>query len=799
MNFTTVFLHIRPGLCGGIGVFANRLVSVMSRHRNAWSFHIVKTFYNLHDYLRAVRPNIKEHLLQRPACYHEDWETLVNTLRPDWIFCPVAEDRKLYHKTPGVRYVTCIADLQHESYPEFFDRVELDRRRSNIRHAIDHSDLIVTISHHSREDILRIYRCDPEQVVVISPGVDLDKEIPPSTAENIRSSLALPESYIIYPANAWPHKNHAALFRALQILKARRHAFPLVLTGHPVGRKNPFTKAVIDYGIEDQVRYLGYLPSLEYRVVLQSARLMVYPSLFEGFGIPVLEAFSLGVPVACSNFTSLPEVAGEAALLFDPNDLEAIANAVERLWADDDLRQHCITQGAARAALYSYDISARLLITRLEEMRRPKEKPRPALTLSEPPLVSIVTPSLNQGRFIRDTIESVLAQDYPRIEYRVVDGGSSDETIPILKSYGDRIAWSSEPDAGQADAINKGLKQARGNVLAYLNSDDTLLPGAVMQVAEHFQTYPQTSLLYGRAYYIDENGHILQEYPTASWDWERFTGCCYICQPAAFWSRHTMNAVGQFDPSIRYVMDYDYWMRVALNHGVIHHIEQFLACSREYPETKTLSGRANIYPEIFAISKKHLGRVDRQWLLGYMHYLLFERSQIGTFLRERWATDLLRAGTLVLQKWHNEDPLSPRLARAVQRRFRAGAINVSSRVLRSMGVRTLLPDRSLEGAYTDGWISPRMTYHNLGQMAPGEIVFEMEVPEPKRFVCRVDGRTVLKTWYESGIQELRVGITDETFNQVEIETTPSWAPNDERPLGFFLRYTNLFTDLEMFG
>ena len=106
------------------------------------------------------------------------------------------------------------------------------------------------------------------------------------------------------------------------------------------------------------------------------------------------------------------------------------------------------------------------------------------------PTVSIVTPSFNQGRFIRETIESVLSQDYPAIEYMVIDGGSTDETVSILKSYGNRIFWISEPDSGQSDAINKGWKRATGEILTWLNSDDVYLPGAIAKAADYLQRHP---------------------------------------------------------------------------------------------------------------------------------------------------------------------------------------------------------------------------------------------------------------------------------------------------------------------
>src|SRR5437016_13220935 len=141
-----------------------------------------------------------------------------------------------------------------------------------------------------------------------------------------------------------------------------------------------------------------------------------------------------------------------------------------------------------------------------------------AMTL---PLVSIVTPAYNQRRFLRRTIDSVLNQDYPRIEYFVFDGGSTDQSVDILQSYGARFFWVSQRDHGQSDAINQGLQRARGDILAYLNSDDILLPGAISKVVEHFRGHPDWDLLYGNAHTIDEDDRVLGEYPTAPSDFER--------------------------------------------------------------------------------------------------------------------------------------------------------------------------------------------------------------------------------------------------------------------------------------
>jgi glycosyltransferase involved in cell wall biosynthesis len=241
------------------------------------------------------------------------------------------------------------------------------------------------------------------------------------------------------------------------------------------------------------------------------------------------------------------------------------------------------------------------------------------------PLVSIVTPSLNQGRFLRRTIESVLTQDYPNIEYTVIDGGSTDESIDVLKSYQGRIAWISEPDRGQANAINKGFYRSKGNILSYLNSDDTLCANAVSAAVEHFVRSPQTDLLYGKGNYIDINDSVTGTYPTADYTPGRLMVDCCICQPAAFWSERIARRVGPFNEDLNFVMDYDYWLRIEKLEGNIEHIPVPLGNTRIYPETKTMSNRAQIFKEIFHTTRKHGGYVGRNFVQWYWHYRLWEQ------------------------------------------------------------------------------------------------------------------------------------------------------------------------------
>lgn len=242
------------------------------------------------------------------------------------------------------------------------------------------------------------------------------------------------------------------------------------------------------------------------------------------------------------------------------------------------------------------------------------------------PTVSIVTPSYNQADFLRRTIDSVLTQDYPHIEYLVLDGGSTDASVAILESYGNRFYWHSQRDAGQTDAINQGLRRCRGDIVAYLNSDDTLLPGAVSSVVAYFERQPKLDLLYGNARFIDADDHVLGDYPTHEYDFPKLVETCFICQPAAFWRRRMIDRFGLFDETLNCAMDYEYWLRLGHGGAAITHVPEFLACSRIHPATKTLMLRMQVFHEILDVSRRHAGDAHLEQYCAYWHYRCHERE-----------------------------------------------------------------------------------------------------------------------------------------------------------------------------
>lgn len=242
--------------------------------------------------------------------------------------------------------------------------------------------------------------------------------------------------------------------------------------------------------------------------------------------------------------------------------------------------------------------------------------------------VSIVTPSYNQGQFIEETIRSVLSQDYENIEYIVMDGGSTDNTIDLLKKYDNKIKWVSRPDSGQADAVNKGFKMATGEILGWLNSDDTYNPGTVSTVVKHFVESPETVMIYGDANFFDKRGQITGKYPSEPFNPKRLAETCFICQPTVFMRREVVEKVGSLDLNLETCMDYDYWIRIGkyFDPGRVAYLRnQFLGNSRRYNENKTFRMRRKVYQEVMATQKKHFGKISKLWILGYIREILLGR------------------------------------------------------------------------------------------------------------------------------------------------------------------------------
>ena len=209
------------------------------------------------------------------------------------------------------------------------------------------------------------------------------------------------------------------------------------------------------------------------------------------------------------------------------------------------------------------------------------------------PSLSIVTPSFNQAPFLRDTIESVLSQNYPQLQYWVMDGGSTDGSVELLRGYGDRLQWVSEPDGGQANAINRGFARCSGDIFAWINSDDRYAPGAFERVGQLFADHPEVDWVFGRCPIIDRNGSVIKKWITRykefwmqRYSYRRLLIESFINQPAVFFRRSLFARVGPLDPNYHCALDYHLFVRMAAV-STPHFVDAELAHFRIWGDGKT--------------------------------------------------------------------------------------------------------------------------------------------------------------------------------------------------------------------
>lgn len=259
---------------------------------------------------------------------------------------------------PGV---LTINDLQHLHHPQFFTAHEHAEREKLYRESARRARHIICISEYTRQDVHRQYGIPLEKMstVWIIPSRNVWAEIPPVQRDAVLRGMGIDGPFMFYPAQSWPHKNHARLVETFQLIAP--HLPPelkLVLTGRPFAPDHPVTAMIRDLGLAGRIVHLGYRSPLEIRALFQGCLLLVFPSLFEGFGMPVAEAIIAGKPVACSNCTSLPEIAGAAALTFDPTNIHDIGGRILEIVNDPARREALAHEARTRRTVFSSRVSA---------------------------------------------------------------------------------------------------------------------------------------------------------------------------------------------------------------------------------------------------------------------------------------------------------------------------------------------------------------------------------------------------------------------------------------------------------
>lgn len=784
------------GASGGISQLVKGVCETAFRMYPEHQFFVFSTAFN-RSVIDYAGKNIECFSLPVKS-YFKDLDRIALENEIDILFRAYPMEDNL--RFPLNKQIVLIPDNQHETYPEFFSKEVIRTRRVAFSKALMYAGAIGTISEFAREALVNFPETRCKDIFLMEPALQEAHASSISLGDlDETERAAVPrQDYVIFPANIWKHKNHEKLLHAFRIL-VEKHGqdITLVLTGHRDGWEE-LARTCRDLN----VIHLGFIRPEFLRYLLEHARALVFFSLYEGFGIPLLEAFDAGVPVVCSNTTSLPEVGGDAVLSCDPTDVHAMAAAMQRVLCDVELRAAMIRKGKTRLGHYSWERSARNFIEACQRVASNSASVKTSPHADELPLVSIVTPSYNQGRFLKRTIESVLRQTYPRIEYFVMDGGSTDESVDILKSYGDRFYWVSEPDSGQTNAINKGMVMANGEILAYLNSDDVLLPDAVERAVTFFREHPDCDMVYGNADYIDEDDAIIGAYRTAEYSTERLMEDCMVCQPAAFWRQRVVDRIGLFDERLNLTMDYDYWLRIAKSGSTICFCPEKLACSRLYKETKTMSARGKIFKEIFEICTRHFGYVHRSYFQGYWHHLVHEKEAVSSRLlrlipRSHQALSLIHHNLHRCRRYRMRQipgkvyrKLTGELARTSSRFKFVGAL------LKPMAAVAHRPV-PVTGFWPDNWLEERVVIGpkrwpvghvlHIGGIAPLDVVMEVW-----------GGANLVRQFTFSAHTYTKVTFPAEQLSNCSVTLTFSSFITDDanRHRAFQLHDTNLFSERE---
>lgn len=366
----TLFLY--PGQIGGIETYLRQLVAALGRvdRVNRYTLFVGEhnrslfgkmTFPNIEIVTISTRPSsasLASRVLRKLKLIPGYIAGQLHAHPVDIIHYPGSTIDQPEIRTPCV---LTLHDIQQEYFPQFFSPEVLAWRKATFKPSAQKARHIITDSEFTRQTIIERYRVSPAKVHTIHFAVgDTFQPAPTLSTSHIRHKYRLPERFIFFPANPWPHKNHARLFQALRLLEQKYGlSCPLVLSGVFESEQAHLQALLDSAGVAGQVRVLGYVPYEDLPGLYAAAAALVFPSLFEGFGIPVLEAMACGCPVICANTTSLPELAGDAALLIDPLDVAQIAEVIYNVLSSEALSKSLREKGLERVKNFSWEKAAR--------------------------------------------------------------------------------------------------------------------------------------------------------------------------------------------------------------------------------------------------------------------------------------------------------------------------------------------------------------------------------------------------------------------------------------------------------
>ena len=372
MNIGLSLLTIRPGMVGGAETYVQELLKVLPAAGDVDRVAVFGNSEVVAAYQQRSRTNGFD---LRPVSGMEAGKGSLRRalglgsalLAPTRIWGNRYSDLDMIHfpvavglPEPKLTWAVTLHDVAHHAVADLFSRADRAYRAVAYDRAARRADLVITVSEHAKGQIVDYLGVAPEKVIAIPLGIDHERFVPnPTDADADAASLKqfeLPERYIYYPANMWNHKNHIRLIEAFGRVPDKD--LHLVLTGQTYGREAELHSAIAEAGASGRVRHIGYVPASAIPALYRGSLALVFPSLFEGFGIPPLEAMACGIPVAASNSGSLGEVLANCALGFSPTDVESITDAISVITSDEHQRQRLVKAGISRAQEFTWSQSA---------------------------------------------------------------------------------------------------------------------------------------------------------------------------------------------------------------------------------------------------------------------------------------------------------------------------------------------------------------------------------------------------------------------------------------------------------
>ena len=369
-----------PGQVGGVETYLRALVNYLPSDRNSLDYVLLAQSESKSALEEFLDPNWQTILLPSPPLktvshpisyrlkrkfahwrkvpypptpHEKSINDIIETSGIDLVHFP---QTNIYPLSLNVPCVLTFWDMQHEFFPEFFSEDILKWRLATYEPSVHKAKLIIVASHFTKQSLIDKYNVCAEKIRVIPFGVSMEFQQPldESTLFQVRKLYNLPEKYFFYPAASYPHKNHGRLLEAFNHVRSSFPDVKLVLTGMVHSAENDIQQLILDLNLASAVLRLGYIPYEHLPYLYKDAISLIFPSMFEGYGIPVLEAMTLGCPVICSNTTSLPELVGKAAISIDPLNIDAMINSMQEVLQKPELRKMLAEAGRQRAETFSW-------------------------------------------------------------------------------------------------------------------------------------------------------------------------------------------------------------------------------------------------------------------------------------------------------------------------------------------------------------------------------------------------------------------------------------------------------------